>query len=457
MLKGIRIGGLAFLMLLLGTEVFAQRNDDHTPQLSTTPEEAEVQVKFRKIYPIHENKKRMKKEIEHPEFLKSLDSFMELSVQKGAFPGCQVFASVNGNIIYQKSFGHYTYDSSSPSVTDSTLFDIASVTKIMATTLSVMKLMDMGKIDLDSTLNAYLPDLVAGTNKQNLKIRDLLLHQAGLVAWIPFYKKTLDSLTGKPRADLYRRVAEKDFNIPVAADLYMRNDYVDTIWKSIVNSPLDNLGRYVYSDLDYYFLQKVVEKQSHQSLDEFVKHQFYEPMDLHHILYSPWRYGLVKDCAPTENDTYFRFQLLQGYVHDQGAAMLGGVAGHAGVFATATDIGTIMQMLLNGGIYDHHRYLERTTVLDFTRYHSTISRRGFGFDKPEKVGKGGPASDYCSKSAFGHQGFTGTCAWADPESGIVFVMLTNRVYPSAENWLITTMNIRTIAQGYIYRALGYGQ
>lgn len=456
-MKGIRIGCLTCLLLLLGRAVFAQKNDDYPHRLSTTPEEAEVQVKFRKIFPVYENKKRMKKMIEHPEYLHALDSFMERSVQKGAFPGCQVFAAVNGNIIYQKSFGHYTYDSSSPPVTDSTLFDIASVTKIMATTLSVMKLMDLGKIDLDSSLNAYLPELVGGTNKQDLKIRDLLLHQAGLVAWIPFYKKTLDSLTGKPRTDLYRQVAEKDFNIPVAAGLYLRNDYVDTIWKTIINSPLDNLGRYVYSDLDFYFLQKVVEKLSHQGLAEYVSRQFYEPMGLHHILYTPWRYDRVKDCAPTENDTYFRYQLLQGYVHDQGAAMLGGVAGHAGLFATATDIGTVMQMLLNGGIYHHHRFFERTTVLDFTRYHSTLSRRGFGFDKPEKEGKGGPASDYCSKSAFGHQGFTGTCAWADPESGIVFVMLTNRVYPTADNWLITDMNIRTIAQGYIYRALGYGQ
>ncbi|HET8572556.1 MAG TPA: serine hydrolase [Edaphocola sp.] len=399
----------------------------------------------------------MRKMIIHPEYLHALDSFMELSIRKGAFPGCQVFAAVNGNIIYQESFGHYTYDSSSPPVTDSTLFDIASVTKIMATTLSVMKLAELGKIDLDSSLNAYLPELVGGTNKQGLKIRDLLLHQAGLVAWIPFYKNTLDSLTGKPRTDLYRQVAEKDFNIPVAADLYLRNDYVDTIWKTIINSPLDNLGRYVYSDLDFYFLQKVVEKVGHQSLAEFVAHQFYKPLGLHHILYDPWRTGRIKDCAPTEKDTYFRYQLLQGYVHDQGAAMLGGVAGHAGLFATATDIGTVMQMLLNGGIYHHHRFFERTTVLDFTSYRSDLSRRGLGFDKPVKEGKGGPASDYCSKSAFGHQGFTGTCAWADPESGVVFVLLTNRVYPTADNWLITDMNIRTIAQGYIYRALGYGQ
>lgn len=457
MLKEIRLGALVLLMSLLGVLGYAQKNGNHLPKLSTTPEDAELQVKFRKIYSVYTNKKQLNKTIEHPEALASLDSFMALSVKKGAFPGCQIFASVNGNIIYQKSFGHYTYDTSSPAITDSTLFDIASVTKIMATTLSVMKLMDLGKIDLDSTLNTYLPELVGGTNKQDLKIRDLLLHQAGLVAWIPFYKNTLDSLTGRPRADLYRQVAEKDFNIPVAADLYLRNDYVDTIWKTIINSPLDNLGRYVYSDLDFYFLQKVVEKQSHQSLDEFVKHQFYEPLGLHHILFMPWRYGWMKNCAPTENDNYFRYQLLQGYVHDQGAAMLGGVSGHAGIFASASDIGVIMQMLLNGGIYHHHRYFERTTVLDFSRYHSKISRRGFGFDKPEKEGKGGPASDYCSKSAFGHQGFTGTCAWADPESGIVFVMLTNRVYPTADNWLITHMNIRTVAQGYIYKALGYGQ
>lgn len=454
MLKKILSGLGLICVLLIFVQAHAQQ-EDNLPELSASPAEALTAVKFRKIFSIHENNRKLKKVLEHPEYLNSLDSLLQDAITKGVFPGCQVFAAVKGKVIYNKSFGHYTYGQS-PEVNDSTLFDIASVTKIMATTISVMKLVDLGKINLDSSLHTYLPELVDGTDKQNLKIEDLLLHQAGLKAWMPFYKKTLDSATGKPRADLYRTVAEKDYNIPVAAGLYLKNAYVDTIWQEILASPLENTGRYVYSDLDFYFLQKVVEKVSGEGLSDFVQRNFYRPMRLDNILYNPWKDRRINECAPTEDDHYFRYQLLQGYVHDQGAAMLGGVAGHAGIFANAEDVATVMQMLLNGGIYHHHRYLERETVWDFTEYHSDLSRRGLGFDKPEKeAGQGGPAADICSKSTFGHQGFTGTCAWADPESGIVFVLLSNRVYPTADNWLITKMNIRTIAQSYIYKALGY--
>lgn len=456
MLKNVFAALSLVFIMLLSFNLHAQTEHD-LPVLSNSPAEALNTVKFRKIYSIQEHKRKLKKIIEYPEYLHDLDSLLEDAITKGVFPGCQVFAAVNGKIIYNKSFGFYTYDQSPP-VTDSTLFDIASVTKIMATTISVMKLVDLGKINIDSSLNTYLPELVGGTDKQNLKIKDLLLHQAGLKAWIPFYKKTLDSATGKPRADLYRSIAEKNFNIPVAAGLFMKNAYVDTIWQEIMNSPLENKGRYVYSDLDFYFLQRVVEKVTGEGLSDFVQTNFYQPLGLRNILYNPWKAHRINECAPTEDDHYFRYQLLQGYVHDQGAAMLGGVAGHAGVFATAEDVGTVLQMLLNGGIYHHHRYLERETVWDFTEYHTGLSRRGLGFDKPDKeAGRGGPAADICSKSTFGHQGFTGTCAWADPESGIVFVLLSNRVYPTADNWLITKTNIRTIAQAYIYKALGYGR
>lgn len=447
---------VCLVLLSVGfTKVYGQSGSAQN-SLSKTPEEAISKVKFRKIFPIQHNEKAAEQLIVRPEYIHSLDSLMKDAIKKGVFPGCQVFASVNGQVVYQKSFGFYTYDQS-PKITDSTLFDIASVTKIMATTISVMKLVDLGKINIDSRLKDYLPDLVTGTDKANLKIRDLLLHQAGLKAWIPFYKKTLDSVTHQPRTDLFRSIAERNYNIPVAAKLYMKNDYLQTVWEEILNSPLENKDRYVYSDLDFYFLQKIVEKVTGERLSDFVQAQFYQPLGLKNILYNPWKAHRINECAPTENDNYFRYQLLQGYVHDQGAAMMGGVAGHAGIFATATDLGTILQMLLNGGIYQHHRYLERQTVWDFTEYHSKLSRRGLGFDKPDKeAGHGGPAADICSKSSFGHQGFTGTCAWADPESGIVFVLLSNRVYPTADNWLITKMNTRTIAQEYIYKALGYG-
>ncbi|WP_118952892.1 serine hydrolase domain-containing protein [Taibaiella helva] len=388
--------------------------------------------------------------------LQSLDAFIRACISQGAFPGCQIMAVKDGEIIYQKNFGYLTYDRSQP-VTDTTLYDIASVTKVAATTLAIMKLYEEGKINLNTYLKSYLP-FTNGTDKAYLTIKDLLLHQAGLKAFIPFYKETVDKLTGSPRSDLYSKAAEKQFTVPVAANFYMLSSYRDTIWEEILNSNLDNRGRYVYSDLDFYFLEKVAEAVSGQPIDQYVYENFYRPLGLKYTMYNPWKKGLKRQCAPTENDQYFRFQLVQGYVHDPGTAMLGGVAGHAGVFSNVRELAVILQMLINGGEYKGKRYLKKETLQTFTGFRSSISRRAYGFDKPEKGrDDGGPASDLCSKTTFGHQGFTGTCAWADPENGITFIFLSNRVYPSADNGLINSLKVRFKAQTYIYEALGYGR
>jgi CubicO group peptidase (beta-lactamase class C family) len=424
------------------------------PEINKDPVRANM-GKFNDNFVLRDNKTYKNIMIVNPGALEKLDDLMERSVKKGVFPGCQVFASKNGEVIYKKNFGNYTYTDEKP-VTDTTLYDIASVSKIMATTLAIMKLEEENKINLTAYLKNYIPGLDS-TGKGDLIIQDLLMHQAGLKAWIPFYKKTIDSLTGKPRTDLFRPHAEKGFTIPVAAHFYLKNAYLDTVWQEILDSPLENLGHYVYSDLDFYFLQKVVENVSGKKLDKYVTRKFYKPLGLKHTLYNPWKKGLVQQCAPTEEDDYFRFQLIQGYVHDQGAAMMGGVAGHAGVFSTTGDLAVILQMLLNGGVYKNHRYFNTETVSLFTDYHSDLSRRGYGFDKPVKDKQGGPTSNLCSPSTFGHQGFTGTCAWADPETGIIFIFLSNRVYPTATNELIVSDNVRTEAQSYIYEALGYGK
>lgn len=386
----------------------------------------------------------------------TLNTFIVNAIYQRAFPGCQVFASKNGKVIYSKNFGTYNYDNAYP-VTDTTLYDVASCTKIVATTLALMKLYDEGRLSLDSPLVAYIPALVQNTDKANLRISDLMLHQAGLKAWIPFYKATLDTVDKSgPDWSIYRQTGQQNFDIPVAKNLYIKNSYVDTIWKAIIESPLENLGHYVYSDLDFLFLQKVVEAITKMPLQQYVYKNFYAPLGLHHTMFNPWQRGLATQCAPTENDMVFREQVVQGYVHDPGAAMMGGIAGHAGVFSVKTDLAVIMQMLLNGGVYNGTRYFSRGTVQLFTAYHSKLSRRGYCFDKPNKdAGDGGPAANACSKFAFGHQGFTGTCVWADPATGIVFIFLSNRVYPSAENWLINKMSVRTEAQQYIYKALGY--
>ena len=246
---------------------------------------------------------------------------------------------------------------------------------------------------------------------------------------------------------------QKGFDIQVGATLYLRTDYKDSMWNQVYASPLENTGKSVYSDLDFYFLAAIVEQITGQTIDKYVDEQFYKPMGLKRITYLPLKKFDSLQIAPTEIDLFFRHQVLRGYVHDPGAAMLGGVAGHAGVFASADDVAAIFQMFLNRGTYGTKRYFKASTVDLFTAYHSKLSHRGLGFDKPlADEENGGPAGDRCSGYAFGHQGFTGTCAWADPATGIVFVFLSNRVYPSSENTKINKLNVRTTAQDLIYEA-----
>lgn len=388
----------------------------------------------------------------NPTALEKLSKFIAESMVKSAFPGCRIVAAKNGKVFYDEAFGYYDY-SKQKGVELFTMYDIASMTKVVATTLAVMHLYEQGKLDLNKPLGDYLK-WTHGTDKAGLKIHDLLLHQAGLKAWIPFYKATLTE-DGDLRPDLYRHEKEKDFRIPVAKDLYLRNDYADSIWHQILESPLENKGRYVYSDLDFYFLAAVVEEITNKQLNKYVEEQFYKPMGLKRITYNPLTKFKLSDITPTENDVIFRKQLIRGYVHDQGSAMFGGVAGHAGIFASADDVAAIFQMLLNGGVYKGKRYFRDQTIKYFTAYNSTISRRGLGFDKPSADrNDGGPAGNRVSGYAFGHQGFTGTCGWADPATGVVFIFLSNRVNPSAENNNINRLNVRTVAQDYIYEALG---
>lgn len=384
--------------------------------------------------------------------LDKLNLMLERSVTDGVFPGCQVVAAKNGKVFYNRAFGYYD-NSKKVKVDTGSIYDVASLTKVLSTTLAVMRLYENKQLDLNKTLGKYLP-AVRGTDKENILIKDLLLHQAGLKSWIPFYTQTLDS-TGQPAGHIYHSQPDVVFNLPVARNMYMNKDYKDTVWNTIINTPLENRGRYVYSDLDYYFLAEVVEKITGKKLDKYVDEQFYQPMGLKKIAYNPLAKFQPSEIVPTENDNYFRMQTIRGYVHDQGAAMFGGVAGHAGLFANAWDVAAIFQMLLQGGSYNGRKFFDKGTIAYFTAYNSRLSRRGLGFDKPEAdAANAGPAGDRTSGQAFGHQGFTGTCAWADPESGVVFVFLSNRVNPSAENKKINSQSTRTVAQDYIYEALG---
>lgn len=277
----------------------------------------------------------------------------------------------------------------------------------------------------------------------------MMAHQAGLTAWIPFYKRTLND--GELDDQYYSSIRKGDFSEQVAKDLFIRKDYTDSIYKQIIKTPLGTHS-YVYSDLGYYFVKKIIEKQGQKSIDLYLRDELYRPMGLRSICYEPLKRFKLDQIAPTERDMAFRKQLIHGYVHDPGAAMLGGVGGHAGLFSNATDLASLMQMLLNKGFYGGKRYLNENVVDEYTKAQFPGNRRGAGFDRPTPSG-GGTCHELASQKSFGHSGFTGTLAWADPEYGINYVFLSNRVYPSQDNWKLRDMNIRTEIHRVIYEAV----
>jgi len=387
--------------------------------------------------------------------LQSLDSIANDAIAKGAMPGAVVLVAKNGKIAYSKAYGYCSYDKSLPT-TPETIYDMASVTKICATTISVMKLYDEGKIGLDKTLGDYL-NWVKGTNKENITIENILLHQGGLSAFIPFYKEIIDH-NGLPIDNFYSSTPRDSFTIRVAENFYLRNDWKDTMYARILQSPLGPANKYVYSDNDFIFLGKIVEAISGMPLDEYVRKNFYTPLGLMSAGFKPREHFPLSRIAPTEQEKYFRLQLIHGDVHDPGAAMFGGVAGHAGLFSDAYDIAVIMQMLLNNGTFNGKKYLEPATIQKFSAYHSAFSRRGYGFDKPEKDNASRTEPYPCisaSSYSFGHTGFTGTFAWADPLYNLNFILLTNRVNPDGgDNKKLLNMNVRGKMLETVYRAMG---
>lgn len=379
-----------------------------------------------------------------------IDSIMKNAIELGAFPGGQVVVAKDGKVIYQKAFGHQTYDNTEE-VTNKTLYDLASVTKIASSTASLMYLQGQKQFSLDSTLGSYISDLTKGTVYNNVKLKDAMTHQAGFTPWLPFYTKTL--VNKRPDTNLYSSQPEGERTAVVANNLYLNKHYEDTMLRTILLKPL-NARTYKYSDIGYYFVKRIVEKTTHQTMNDFVENTFYAPMGLTTMGYLPLERYDLHQIAPTEEDKYYRYQTVRGYVHDMGAAMTNGVGGHAGLFSNAADLAGYMQMLLNGGTYGGKRYIPKAVVDEYTAcQYCPRNRRGAGFDKPVVSGTGGPTTEAASKKSFGHTGFTGTMAWADPEYNINYVFLSNRTYPDAENWKITRMNIRTEIQKVIYEVL----
>jgi len=385
--------------------------------------------------------------------LTNIDSIVNDAIRNRAIPGAVVLVAKDGKIAYERAFGHLGYDSME-AVYPETIYDLASVTKALATTISVMKLYDEGKLDLRKKLGDYLP-WTKGTNKERLTVWNVLLHQAGLKGWIPFYRETLDtSRSESPSFYIYANSSDSLYRVRVAENLYMRRDWVDTIYNRILKSGVSNPGNYLYSDLDFIFLGNIVERISGMPLDQYVKKTFYDPLGLKSTTFRPRERFPLHNIAPTETEPIFRKQTIRGDVHDPGAAMFGGVAGHAGLFSTAYDMAVLCQMLLNGGTINGVRFFRKETVQLFTGYHAS-SRRGLGFDKPERDNLA-RLEPYPTLSAspltWGHTGFTGTCIWVDPRYNLVYIFLSNRVYTNGDANRFLRMNVRPKVHELVYQS-----
>jgi beta-N-acetylhexosaminidase len=385
--------------------------------------------------------------------LQRIDSVANLVLEKKMSPGLQILVARHGVVVYEKSFGFHT-DKKNNSVKSTDVYDVASLTKILASLPMMMKAEEDKKIKLSSTVKSILPAF-KNSNKDTLTVLEILSHYGRLKAWIPFYKLTQDSITKNNLKEFYSQTRSKRFSIKVAENLYLNNSYKDSIYKFIRDSEQRIEAGYKYSDLGYYLFKEVLEKKYKSSLDDLVQEQFYKPLGANRMTYLPLNKLDKSSIVPSEKDTYYRNQLLHGYVHDMGAAMLGGVAGHAGLFANANDVAKMMQLYLQKGYYGGKRYFKKETFDKFNkRYYSEKKvRRGLGFDKPQLDPEIKATCGCVSDESFGHSGFTGTYTWADPESEILYVFLSNRVFPTMENYGLVDEDIRTKIQQIIQDAI----
>ncbi|MEM7036448.1 MAG: serine hydrolase [Bacteroidota bacterium] len=393
------------------------------------------------------------------EKLALVDSIIQTAIWKGTFPGCQVIAAKDGKVFFHKAYGHHDYDRSRR-VRLSDVYDIASVTKIAATTLMAMVGYDQDTLHMKYPLKYYLEELdSAFVTIKNVTAEELMIHKAGLPAGLPIYKiMTMVDSVDSLKSVFYSKTRDSVYTTQIAEDLYFNTTYLDTIWDKVRRIKLINKGRYVYSDMSMFLMKALLERIYEQPLNRFVDSMFYRPMGLQTLCYHPRKRFDEERIVPTEKDAWWRRQQLDGHVHDPSTAICGGVGGQAGLFSNARDLATILQMLLDGGKYGGRDFISRRTVSRFTTRHPD-SHRGLGFDMQRPVpieGKG-----YCCQSAtpstFGHFGFTGTCAWADPEHDLVYVLLSNRVYPKARNGKINIYRVRQAVQQALYDALGIGK
>jgi len=386
------------------------------------------------------------------DMLSEIDTIANRGIKQNAYPGCVILAAKDGKVFYEKAFGTRNYKDTTRVHLDD-LYDLASVTKVAATTLALMKLSHDKKINIEGTLASILPQ-AARSNKKYILIKDILTHQAGLKPDIFFYKETITG--NKFRDGLYSPVLTDRYSSPVATNLFIRKDYKDSVLHEILGSPVDKKSVYKYSDLGFILMGFAINKITGKTLDKYVTDNFYRRMGLQTMTFNPIYKISVLRIIPTEYDSVFRKQLLWGTVHDPSAAILGGVAGNAGLFSDATDLASLMQMLLQNGKYGGETFLDSVTINEFTScvYCNKGNRRGLGFDKPERdTAKESPTCRSASPKSYGHSGFTGTYVWVDPEYAIVYVFLSNRVASGSNNNTLVKLNIRTDIQQQIYNAI----
>ncbi|MCC8134453.1 MAG: serine hydrolase [Tannerellaceae bacterium] len=408
-----------------------------------------------------------------------IESIVNEGLEAGAYPGCQVLVAKDGMIIYNKGFGYYDY-SKKQQVTDQSVYDLASVSKAAGTLLAVMKGYDQEFFTLTNKISDFVPEL-QGSNKKDLAIRELLYHQSGVTPTINFYLKTIDKDSYKgnlysatknathpvqfdPKTyvrndftflpDLVSSVEKLGFPTQVARNFYLNQTFQDTIMQEIRDSRLGVRGRYQYSCINFIMLQKMMENQLGQPLDEILYTHFYDRLGAKKLRYNPVNYMDSLVIVPTENDQFIRRQLLRGYVHDEAAAFQGGVSGNAGLFSNANDLAKVLQLFLNQGGYGNEQYLSMETTRLFTQSKSPNSHRGLGFDKPV-VGnpKGSPCGALAPRSVYGHTGYTGTCFWVDPDNDLIYIFLSNRVNPTRVNSKLSALEIRKRIQDAIYKAI----
>ena len=383
--------------------------------------------------------------------LNKIDSLAQIAIDSSMTPGLQILIAKDGKVVYDKNFGHLTYEKKQR-VNNNTIYDVASLTKILVTLPIVMKMVENGDISLNTQLKEIIPRY-KNSNKSEKTIKEILSHFANLKSWIPFYKSTIDSINNKPNSLYYRNSFSDKYNIRVTDNLYLLSSFNDSINMRIKSSDLNN-DRYKYSDLPYYILKEYIENYYSSDLSSIIDSQMFNKMGLTHSSFFPKQINSLDNIAPTEMDDYFRYQEIRGTVHDMGAAMQGGIGGHAGLFSNVNDIAKIMQMFIQDGNYGGERYLNKSTIDLFNKcyYCSDNNRRGVGFDKPQ-IEEDGPTCGCVSMNSFGHSGWTGTYTWADPDENIVYVFLSNRSYPNSKENKLLKNNIRTDIQKLIYESI----